>query len=74
MKRKLIITAAFILVTLSFSSCEDSCKVCQQNTYNSGGTRVSSGSETEYCGAELIAIEATKDVTVGGNTTKWECR
>lgn len=73
MKRKLIFAAGFILLTLSFSSCEKSCRVCQQNTYKDG-SRISSGSETEYCGAELIAIEATGDVTVGSTTTKWECR
>lgn len=74
MKRKFTIAVAFVLVTLSFSSCEKTCKVCQQNTYDSGGTKTVTGSESEYCGAELIAIEATKDVTVGGQTTKWECR
>ena len=29
------------------------CKVCQQNTYNSSGTLINSGSETEYCDAAL---------------------
>jgi hypothetical protein len=73
MKRKLIIAAAFILFTLSFSSCEKSCKICQQNTYD-GSTLLTSGSETEYCDAALLRIEATPDVTVLGKTTKWECR
>jgi hypothetical protein len=73
MKRKLIFAAGFILITLSFSSCEKSCKVCQQNTYD-GSTLITSGSETEYCDAALLRIEATPDVTVLGKTTKWECK
>jgi hypothetical protein len=74
MKRKLIFAASFIITTLSFNSCEESCKVCQQNTYNSSGTLLSTGSDTEYCDAALLRIEATPDVTVGGITTKWVCR
>jgi hypothetical protein len=73
MKRKIIIAAAFVLITISFSSCEKSCKVCQQNTYD-GSTLITSGTETEYCDAALLRIEATPDVTVLGKTTKWECR
>lgn len=73
MKRKLIIAASFIVMTLSFSSCEKSCKICQQNTYD-GSTRVVTGTDTEYCDAALLRIEATPDVTVLGKTTKWECR
>jgi hypothetical protein len=73
MKRNLIIAAGFILFTLSFSSCEKSCKICQQNTYD-GSTLLTSGTETEYCDAALLRIEATPDVTVLGKTTKWECR
>jgi hypothetical protein len=75
MKRKLFYAAGFIIIALSITSCEKSCKVCQQNTYNtSTGALVTNGSEAEYCGTELIAIESTKDVTLGGTTTKWECR
>ena len=74
MKRKIIIAAGFILMTLSFSSCEKSCKICQQNEYNSSGTLTKSGSESEYCGTELLGIEATPPVTVLGTTTKWVCR
>jgi hypothetical protein len=74
MKRKLMYAAGFIIIALSFSSCEKSCKKCQQNTYNSGGTQLSTGSETEYCGTSLLTIEATPPVTVLGITTKWVCR
>jgi len=66
--------AGFLFITLSLTTCTKNCKVCQQNTYNSGGTLLTAGSETEYCDASLVAIEATKDVTVGGITNKWVCR
>jgi hypothetical protein len=74
MKRKLMYAAAFVLIALSFPSCQKNCKVCQQNTYDSGGTLLTTGSDTEYCDAYLLGIEATKDVTVAGVTTKWVCR
>lgn len=76
MKRKLLFAFGLLLIAWSFTSCEDlkSCKVCQQNTYDSSGTLLTEGSETEYCDAALVRIEATKDVTVLGVTTKWECR
>ena len=74
MKRKLIYAAGLVFIALSFTSCQKSCKVCQQNTYDSGGSLLTSGSDTEYCDAALIRIEATPDVTIGGITTKWVCR
>jgi hypothetical protein len=66
--------AGFVLIALSVTTCTKNCKVCQQNTYNSGGTLLTTGSDTQYCDAELIAIQATKDVTINGVTTKWVCR
>ena len=74
MKRKLLYAAGFVFLALSFSTCTKNCKVCQQNTYNSGGTLLTSGTETEYCDVELVAIQTTKDVTLNGITTKWVCR
>lgn len=74
MKKLLLYAAGFIFIATSFTSCSKNCKVCTQNTYNSSGTLVTSGTDTEYCDAELLVIENTKDVTVGGTTTKWECR
>jgi hypothetical protein len=78
MKRKLSLAAGFILMMLSFTSCEDlltNCKICQQNTYNaSSGTLLTEGTETKYCDADLIVVENIKDETVLGITTKWECR
>jgi len=74
MKKTLLYAAGFIFVTVSFTSCTKNCKVCQQNTYNSGGTLLTSGTDQEYCDVELLGIENTKDVTIGGVTTKWVCR
>ena len=74
MKRKLMYAAGFVLIALSFTSCLKNCKVCQQNTYNSGGTLLTTGSDTEYCDVALLGIENTKDVTVADVTTKWVCR
>jgi hypothetical protein len=74
MKRKLLYAAFFVFFALSFTSCQKNCKVCQQNTYDSQGKQLTTGSETEYCDASLLGIEATKDVTVAGVTTSWVCR
>jgi hypothetical protein len=74
MKRILSLAAGFVFIALSFTSCQKNCKVCQQNTYNSGGTLLTTGSDTEYCDASLLRIEATPDVTVLGVTTRWVCR
>jgi hypothetical protein len=74
MKRKLLYVASLVFIAWSFNSCEKNCKICQQNTYNSSGTLITPGDETEYCDAALIRIQATPDVTVLGVTTKWECR
>jgi hypothetical protein len=74
MKRILLYTAGFLFVAMSFTSCQKNCKVCQQNTYDSGGNLLTTGTDTEYCDASLIRIEATPDLTVLGVTTKWVCR
>jgi len=76
MKRKLLYASGFIFMAWSVTSCEGlSCKACAQNTYNAtSGALITAGSETDYCDAELLRIEATPPVTVLGVTTKWECR
>jgi hypothetical protein len=75
MKTKLVFGAAFLFVVWAATSCEalSGCKKCKDVIYERGSV-VNSGSEIEYCGAELIAKEATPDVTVGSQTTKVECR
>jgi len=75
MKRKLFYTISFFLITIGFNSCEDlgGCKFCKQVTTENGSVVQESG-ETEYCGAQLIAIQAQAPVTVGSRTTSYECR
>ena len=75
MKKKALYIGAFLLIAASFSSCEDllnNCKICALNTYEDD-VLISSVQEAEYCDAELIAIQATPDVTVGNTVSKWEC-
>jgi hypothetical protein len=76
MKRKIFYATGFFFIVFAFNSCDaiKNCKICQQNTYNSTGGLITAGSETEYCDADLIRIQATPDVTVLGVTTKWKCR
>jgi len=74
MKRKLILAAGFVFIALTFTTCTKNCKVCSQNTYNSSNTLLTTGTDYEYCDAELIRVEATPDVTILGVTTKWVCR
>jgi hypothetical protein len=73
MKRVLMYAAGFIFITLSFSSCEQNCKTCQQNTYING-VLDHEGSPAQYCGTDLTSIEATPDYVLGNQVTKWECR
>jgi len=72
MKKILILTGSFLLMSWAFTSCTKTCETCKQVTYVNG-TYDHEGSAQEYCGAELITIKATPDVTIGNTTTKWEC-
>ncbi len=77
MKKKVLfrlsVLAAVVAMTVSIDSCANNCKFCKYVEYENGNV-INSGSETEYCGADLIKQEAIPDVTVGGITTKVECR
>ncbi|HUX58101.1 MAG TPA: hypothetical protein VMV77_14075 [Bacteroidales bacterium] len=78
MKRKLLFGAAFLFVVWAATSCEalSDCKVCKLVTRDSSGDIVNSGSDTEYCGTDLITIQATPSVTnpLSGDITTYECR
>ncbi len=75
MKRKLIYTLSLIMITVLFTACESltGCKICRQVTYVNEKVE-QEGRETEYCGAELVAIEATADIVNGNTRISWECR
>jgi len=72
MKRKLLITALFIICAYTFTTCEDTCKVCKQVTYIDNAYD-HEGPSSEFCGAELISIEAMDDIVIGNTRTAWEC-
>jgi hypothetical protein len=78
MKRKILFATGFVLIALSFNSCEGlfgNCKICQENTYNeTTGLLITEGPESEYCDARLLEVEAKRDETVGGITSRWVCR
>lgn len=73
MKKKLFIIGAFILVSCAFTSCSKTCKTCREAVYVDGSYDHNAKDPQEYCGAELLTIEAIQDVTIGNTTTKWEC-
>lgn len=75
MKKKILFFATFLIIAAGLTSCEElfnNCKICSLNTYEDGAL-ISTASEAEYCGSDLIKIEATPPVTVGNTTTEWEC-
>lgn len=74
MKSKSLFIAALLFISWAVNSCEalSGCKVCQDITYE-GGKEVFSTPETEFCGDQLIAKEATPDITVGNQIIKVEC-
>jgi hypothetical protein len=75
MKWKLLFGVSFLFITWAFTSCEalTGCGFCKNVTYENG-TVINEGSETEYCGDELIKKQTTPPVTIGSLTTKVECR
>jgi hypothetical protein len=76
MKRKLLFAAALLIVAWAVTSCESisGCKVCKVVTTDSSNGDVTESSDTEYCGAALIAIEAQAPTTTGTLTSKYKCR
>lgn len=78
MKRIILFTVSFILLSWAASSCEaENCKLCRKVlTDDATGNIINDGydSEAEYCGFDLIAIEATSPISNKGVTTSWKCR
>ena len=73
MKKKIIYALFLILIVFAAPACSKTCKTCKKVYYTNQTTYDHEDTATEYCGAELITIEATKPVTIGGQTVKWEC-
>lgn len=75
MKKKLLYLVCFVILAWSVTACDilsKNCKNCKKVFYT-GTTYDHADSETQYCGAELVTIQATGPVTVGSYTVKWEC-
>ncbi len=75
MKKKFIFGAIFLFVAWAATSCEalSDCGFCKNVTYENNVV-INSGTETEYCGTDLVKKKATPDVTIGSLVTKVECR
>lgn len=77
MKKTLVFAASFLFIAWAFTSCESlsDCGFCKEVSYEQGNPDpVQVGTETEYCGTDLIKQKAIQPVTVGSVTTKVECR
>jgi hypothetical protein len=77
MKRKILYAAAFLFIAWAATSCEalnKNCKFCKMVMTDKTTGDVTEGNETEYCGAELVAIEAKGSWTTGNQTVVWQCR
>ena len=75
MKKKIVYLLCFLALAWSVNSCNaisKTCKTCKK-VYYVGSTVDHEDSSSEYCGTDLITIEATGPVTVGNYTVKWEC-
>jgi len=73
MKRKILLGAGLLFIGWAATSCEENCGFCRTVTYENGVV-INTGTETEYCGADLLAQKAKPDITVGSLVTKVECR
>jgi hypothetical protein len=78
MKRKFIFGATLLFLAWAATSCKSltDCQLCKIVTRTGSGSLVSSGSDTEYCGTDLIAFKAANPTItnpVTGNITKVEC-
>jgi hypothetical protein len=76
MKKKVFYLVCFVGLAWAMNSCDaisKTCKNCKIVRYDASGAKISEDSPTQYCGAELVGIQAQTPQTVGGVTAKWEC-
>ena len=73
MKKKIIYAAILILFVLAAPACSKTCKTCKKVYYTNQTTYDHEDSAAQYCGTELIGIEAQGAVTIGSYTVKWQC-
>jgi hypothetical protein len=75
MKKKVFYLLCLVGIACSINSCDalsNNCKNCKIVYYN-GTVRDHEDSASQYCGADLVAIQATPNTTIGSLTAKWEC-
>ena len=76
MKRKVIYLISLVVIACTFTACDvisGDCQVCRYKNYDSHTGETTYTDEIEYCGTDLVAMKATKPVTVNGVTTSVEC-
>lgn len=73
MKKRVFYACFCVVMAFALNACSDTCKTCASNTYDGNGDLVSEGEGNEYCGAELLVVEATPDFPLGDEVTKMEC-
>jgi hypothetical protein len=75
MKKKLLYLVCFCILAWAATSCDIIAKTCKncKKVYYTGTTVDHEDAATQYCGTELVTIQATPPVTIGGYTVKWEC-
>ncbi len=79
MKRISLLSAGFILMAISLTSCEklfQKCEECEIVTRDSSGNFIRSIDKATYCGAELTTFKlANPSFTnpLNGEVTKVEC-
>ena len=74
MKKRIYFAIICGALAFALNSCSDACKTCQKVKYDKfSGDEISSESAQEYCGLELITIEATGDVEIGDYVYRYDC-
>jgi hypothetical protein len=75
MKKKIFYLLCLVVIACSINSCDalsKNCKNCKI-VYYYGTVRDHEDSAAQYCGADLVSIQAQLPNTTGNVTTKWEC-
>lgn len=75
MKKFIFFITYLVILAFSVTSCETLMKDCKncRKVYYSGTTRDHEDPSVQYCGTDLIAIQAKSPVVQGSLTVKYEC-
>lgn len=75
MKKRNLLFAAFIMFAVGmFTACDllEECGTCELVTVDSD-LNETIGTPLPFCGDNLVEKQNSSSVTVGGNTTFWDC-